>query len=424
MATRTDTYLDRGNFLTRFLGRRAGGRRINIQDTITYIYLIFGTLVMFGPVVWLVMSSFKDESLLFEENPTFLPYRQETLQIQHVELLRHAPGFYDIRVGSGHIVESDVEATNGTIHLVDNLMLPPGAREAINALDTSAYEDGDLPSEPRREALEADTGTLMTTLLDERDYLRMAGLFQQTGLDTPLAEEGPFTLLLPSEGALRNFGRQNGTDTLAALLAPENSDLLADILRYHIVRGDFSLEDLFAARGEQVTTLRDDQTLTIRVDDGREMPLFDVTFNRLTTNGALLQHVNLQASNGVAHIIDDVLLTDDLATQLAALDTSGVDPLDRPEARDNVVTPESEGPLPQIVAGQPSLSLLDRMLANTELPDMLADDDARYTMLAPSDAAWLGFADTQGEATLAALFQPENGALLADLLRLHVLDGR
>jgi len=64
----------------RFLSRTSGQNRLDIKDFFTYAYLILGTLVMFGPVLWLVLSSFKDESLLFEA--TFLPYRQESVRIE------------------------------------------------------------------------------------------------------------------------------------------------------------------------------------------------------------------------------------------------------------------------------------------------------------------------------------------------------
>jgi alpha-1,4-digalacturonate transport system permease protein len=42
-----------------FLMRRRGGKRFDITDIITYAYLLAGVIVMFGPVLWLVMSSFK-----------------------------------------------------------------------------------------------------------------------------------------------------------------------------------------------------------------------------------------------------------------------------------------------------------------------------------------------------------------------------
>lgn len=64
-----------------FLLRRRG-RRLSLVDGITYLYLITGVVVMFGPVLWLIMSSFKPVEALYEFPPTFLPYRQETVLVE------------------------------------------------------------------------------------------------------------------------------------------------------------------------------------------------------------------------------------------------------------------------------------------------------------------------------------------------------
>jgi alpha-1,4-digalacturonate transport system permease protein len=62
------------NFLTRTRGRS----RLHWTDWVSYGYLLLGLVVMFGPVLWLVMSSFKTESALSQFQPSFLPYSQKT----------------------------------------------------------------------------------------------------------------------------------------------------------------------------------------------------------------------------------------------------------------------------------------------------------------------------------------------------------
>ena len=64
-----------------FLTRTRGGSRLHITDMITYLYLAFGVLLMFGPVVWLVLSSFKTSAEVVKFPPRLLPYRQETVEI-------------------------------------------------------------------------------------------------------------------------------------------------------------------------------------------------------------------------------------------------------------------------------------------------------------------------------------------------------
>ena len=65
------------NFLTRTKGHKYGGTRLHWTDWVSYAYLLAGLVVMFGPVLWLVMSSFKTESALSQFPPTFLPYSQK-----------------------------------------------------------------------------------------------------------------------------------------------------------------------------------------------------------------------------------------------------------------------------------------------------------------------------------------------------------
>ncbi|MDQ3399298.1 MAG: carbohydrate ABC transporter permease, partial [Deinococcota bacterium] len=67
-----------GTFLTRTRGRG----RLHPTDILTYLYLFFGVLIMFGPVVWLVLSSFKTQAALLEFPPPLLPYGQETVIVE------------------------------------------------------------------------------------------------------------------------------------------------------------------------------------------------------------------------------------------------------------------------------------------------------------------------------------------------------
>jgi len=66
----------------KFLTRRKGVKRLHIADVLSYAYLFAGVIVMFGPVLWVVMSSFKTQAALIEFPPTFLPYAEETIEVE------------------------------------------------------------------------------------------------------------------------------------------------------------------------------------------------------------------------------------------------------------------------------------------------------------------------------------------------------
>jgi len=86
--------------ILKFLTRRHGGKKADISDIISYIFLILGTVLMFGPVLWLFLSSFKPLEGIYEFPPTLLPYKSETVQI---------PGYdqplplYDVKMADGSI---------------------------------------------------------------------------------------------------------------------------------------------------------------------------------------------------------------------------------------------------------------------------------------------------------------------------------
>ncbi|MCL4830143.1 MAG: carbohydrate ABC transporter permease [Caldilinea sp.] len=67
-----------GEFLTRTRGRS----RLDWSDILTYLYLMFGTIVMFLPVLWLVLSSFKTQAGLLRFPPDLLPFDQRTVMVE------------------------------------------------------------------------------------------------------------------------------------------------------------------------------------------------------------------------------------------------------------------------------------------------------------------------------------------------------
>lgn len=65
-----------------FLTRRRGGAGWHWTDIVTYLWLGAGVIVMFGPALWLVLSSFKSPAQLSEFPPTLLPYEARTAVVE------------------------------------------------------------------------------------------------------------------------------------------------------------------------------------------------------------------------------------------------------------------------------------------------------------------------------------------------------
>ena len=66
----------------KFLTRTRGTEKLHFTDIISYVYLGLGVIIMFGPVLWLVLSSFKTSAEVVKFPPRLLPYKQETIAIE------------------------------------------------------------------------------------------------------------------------------------------------------------------------------------------------------------------------------------------------------------------------------------------------------------------------------------------------------
>ena len=110
-----------------------------------------------------------------------------------------------------------------------------------------------------------------------------------------LSSEGPFTVFAPTDDAFAALP----AGTLDSLLKPENVDQLKSILTYHVVAGQVMASDL--KDGQVITTVQGG-TLTVKISDGK-VQLIDAKGNAVTVEKA-----DVDASNGVVHVINGVLL--------------------------------------------------------------------------------------------------------------------
>lgn len=79
-----------------FLTRTRGKGRLDWTDYATYAYLLLGVILIFGPVLWLLLSSFKAEAEIQRYPPRFLPYLQEMVDVEGYD---EPLALYDITAG-------------------------------------------------------------------------------------------------------------------------------------------------------------------------------------------------------------------------------------------------------------------------------------------------------------------------------------
>lgn len=172
----------------------------------------------------------------------------------------------DIRVEDGKVMvdgatvtTTDLVCDNGVIHVIDSVILP--ADKPIPAVADGA-------------------GTFKTLL----------AAVKAAGLAETLGGTGPFTVFAPTDEAFAKLP----AGTVESLLKPENKQKLVDILKYHVVSGRVYSED--AVKAKSAKTLQGGP-ISVNVSDAGA-----------SINSSKLVATDIDASNGVIHVIDAVLM--------------------------------------------------------------------------------------------------------------------
>lgn len=108
-----------------FLTRTNGKQRLDWTDVLSYAYLVVGLFVMFAPVLWLVMSSFKTESALIKFPPTFWPYTQKMVAVAGQE--KPLP-LYKVTLENGQVREM---AQTSRIGIIANMVDPTNPEQTL-----------------------------------------------------------------------------------------------------------------------------------------------------------------------------------------------------------------------------------------------------------------------------------------------------
>jgi uncharacterized surface protein with fasciclin (FAS1) repeats len=129
------------------------------------------------------------------------------------------------------------------------------------------------------------------------EFTTLVAAVEAAGLEDTLRGEGPFTVFAPTDDAFAALP----AGTIESLLEDPAGDL-TDILTYHVVPGAVPAADVVGLDGEAVTTVNG-AAITIGVaDDG------SVTLTDAAGNDVAVVATDIQADNGVIHVIDSVLL--------------------------------------------------------------------------------------------------------------------
>jgi uncharacterized surface protein with fasciclin (FAS1) repeats len=152
----------------------------------------------------------------------------------------------------------------------------------------------DTPAESGGSASESPA-TVVDVAASNDDFSTLVAAVEAAGLAETLNDDGPFTVFAPVNDAFAALP----AGTLDTLLLPENEDQLTAVLTYHVVPQEAMSSDL--RDGMTITTVQG-QPLTVGVSDT------GVTLTDARGNAVSVVQADIEAGNGVVHVIDGVLL--------------------------------------------------------------------------------------------------------------------
>jgi len=266
-------------------------------------------------------------------------------------------GSSGVTVGGATVTQPDIKASNGVIHVIDKVIVPSAIATTVtsmlgpNALTPRSFSEltssrsssttmssrstsmstgsGSMTMSPSSTSMSAGSGStrmssgsnsmrmssgsssmssgsgsssttmnssattansnLVAVAASNNSFKMLTAALKATGLDQKLASGGPYTIFAPTDEAFDALPE----GVVEELLKPENRDTLIKILTYHVVQGEKSS-----------STLQSGATETL---EGASVQV-NVSSSGVMVNDAKVVQPDIQASNGVIHVIDKVIL--------------------------------------------------------------------------------------------------------------------
>lgn len=211
---------------------------------------------------------------------------------------------------------------------------------------------------------------IVTTAVEAGSFKTLAAAVQAAGLVETLQGQGPFTVFAPTDEAFAKLP----AGTVKSLLKPENKHQLVAVLTYHVVPGQVTAGEVVKLNAAATVN---GQRVDINVADGK-----------VVIDQATVVTTDIHCSNGVIHVIDQVIL---------------------PSADTIPATAAKAGTFKTLLAAAKAAGLVE-----------VLSGDKPLTVFAPTDEA---FAKLPA-GTVDSLLKPENKDKLTAILKFHVVPSR
>ena len=258
-----------------------------------------------------------------------------------------------VMVNDAQVIVTDIEASNGVIHVIDTVLIPP--QPVLNQ----------APAERATPEPKAQPMTIVDIAVRDGRFSILVAALQAAELVETLSGAGPFTVFAPTDDAFAKLPEGSVESLLGDIPA------LTDVLLYHVVEGNATAADVVTL--ESAATVQGG-SVAIKVDGDTVM-----------VNDAQVIVTDIEASNGVIHVIDTVL-----------------------------IPPQELGSIVDIAVGDGRFGTLVAALQAAELVETLSGAGP-FTVFAPTDDAFAKLPAGTVESLLADL------PALTDVLLYHVV---
>lgn len=209
--------------------------------------------------------------------------------------------------GNARIIATDIQASNGTIHVIDAVLVPPRGEEAATAEEAAPEEAAQETAEPAdttegEAEEEADTtasetttdeaavNSLEATLAGDGRFDMLLSLLRQTGLLAELEARDDLTLFAPTDAAFAQISQER----MGELTADPQGEL-RHILLYHVVGDSLTADQI--ANDEWIPTV-----------EGRALRTSTDEAVRVYVDDVQITQAGIDVSNGTVHVVEEVLI--------------------------------------------------------------------------------------------------------------------
>jgi len=170
--------------------------------------------------------------------------------------------------GSSQVTATDILGTNGVVHVIDRMLLPPSQTVVDIAVSLS-------------QASNAEFTTLVSLLTDP----------MQADVLAAITADGPYTIFAPTDAAFAE---------ISGVTSGLTNEQISDVLKYHVVGAQVYSTDL-----EDGLSPATYNTQTVTINLGSSVTISDMDESNMD---ATVTAVNINGTNGVIHVIDKVLI--------------------------------------------------------------------------------------------------------------------